>query len=203
MIKHLRCFLIFSFFTNAVFAQPQKVIGDCTIVYSVISPADESGKMTGTLYVRGRQSRYDMQSNDFLQSVIYDDNTQGAVILRELQSDKYMKTLNAAQWKEENEKYAGIKFTPSNETKNILGYTCKKLKAILKDGRTFSIFYTPSLSVCCNKNPYEFKDVPGIVLEYETEAGQKAIVTFSATSINFSPVPHAKFEIGTQGYRKL
>ena len=49
---------------------------------------------------------------------------------------------------------------------------------------------------------YEFKDVPGLVLEYETVEDGKQI-KYTATKINLSPVQTSKFDIPTSGYRIL
>jgi hypothetical protein len=51
---------------------------------------------------------------------------------------------------------------------------------------------------------YQFKDLPGFVLEYEalTEDG-KSKINYSATKITLVPVPVAKFDLPKTGYRVL
>lgn len=201
----LCCFLFCSIlFVFAANAQIQKLIGDCTISYKIVSSnssnLDKSGKK---VYISNKESRTDLETAGFLQSVIYDDNTKTAVVLRELNGEKYMSVLNEENWKKQNAKYEGMVLTNSNETKSILGYKCNKVKVTLKDGSIFSIYYCPSLIFSCSENPLEFKNIPGVVLEYEAKGENNQMVTFTATAIDFNPVPHYKFEIPKTGYRIL
>jgi len=91
----------------------------------------------------------------------------------------------------------------TNESKTILGYPCKKAVATTKGGKRFTIYYTTGLAPTASENPYQFKNIPGIVLEYESETSEGKSITFKATNIDFSPVPAAKFEIPQSGYRIL
>ncbi len=186
----------------------QKTIGDCTVTYSVsVDGANTSNTIpAGTVkifYVRGMQSRVDLSSQTFKQSVIFDSNSGTATILKEVGANKYISTYSAEKWKEQNKKYDGIIITPQNETKTILGYQCKKAIAKLKDGTTFSLYYATAIIPQTSENPFEFKNVPGFVLQYETQEGNNQKIIFTATAINLFPVPYSKFEIPTAGYRIL
>jgi len=97
-----------------------------------------------------------------------------------------------------------MKVSLGNETKTILGYECKKGSAVLKDGSSFTFFYTVSIKPSASENPYQFRDIPGFVLEYEIIGEDKTSkITYTATRINFNPVPSSKFDIPTSGYRVL
>jgi len=126
-----------------------------------------------------------------------------AVILKEVGSEKYKSVYTAEQWKNENKRFDGFKITTTNEKKTILGYESRKIIVSLKDGNTYSMYYTTSITPSITENPYQFKDIPGFVLEYETSLGGNAKITYTATIINFNPVPASKFEIPSTGYRLL
>ena len=208
-MKNLAVIILFSFYSLATKAQAPRVVGDCTVTYSL---SFEGGKnavepMAGavkTFYVRGKQARVDLISSGFTQSVIYDNTTGDAVILKEVGNNKYMIKLNQAKWKEENKQYDGMDINLTGESKNILGYDCKRALIKLKNGKTYSLYYTTAIIPSATENPYQFKNIPGFVLEYETisqTSDQK--ITFSATKINVNPVPLSKFEIPKSGYRIL
>jgi hypothetical protein len=76
--------------------------------------------------------------------------------------------------------------------------------AKLTDGSSFNVFYTPSIIPTNLQYEYQFKDLPGFVLEYEalTEDG-KSKINYSATKITLVPVPVAKFDLPKTGYRVL
>lgn len=192
----------------SIAAQNPVLVGDCTLTYTVSGGDFGTNKnLTGTtktVYVKGKMSRVDLNSEAFNQTIIYDNKTGVAVILKEVGSEKYKSTFNADQWKNENKRYEGLKITVTNEKKTILGYDCKKVIATLKDGSSYSMYCATAITPSATENPYQFKDIPGFILQYETSSGTSAAkITFTATMINFNPVPASKFEIPSAGYRLL
>jgi len=190
------------------YAQEQKIVGDCTATFSIASnQASTNNNLAGatkTIYIKGKLIRIDMSGSAFQQSVIYNTTTGDAVILKELSGNKYMTRVDAQKWQQQNNRYEGITITPGTQTKTILGYECKSGLATLKDGSSFSFFYAPSITPSSTENPYQFKDIPGFVMEYEIVGDdKKSKITYTATLINFNPVPASKFDIPTSGYRIL
>lgn len=204
--------LLFLFFLACIsynlIAQNPVVVGDCTLTYTVSGgDASTNKNLTGTtktFYVKGKMSRVDLNSEGFNQTIIYDNKTGIAVILKEVGSEKYKSNFSAEQWKNENKRFEGLKITTTNEKKTILGYDCKKVIATLKDGSSYSMYCATAIAPSATENSYQFKDVPGFILQYETSFGTNAAkITFTATMINFNPVPASKFEIPSSGYRLL
>lgn len=211
MTMHKFLFIALLLSINTVFGQSQKVVADCTVSFSVtVNETGAAGtsslfnNATKTLYIKGYEVRSDIESSSFIQSTIYNGRTTTAVILREIGGNKYMTVMDAAKWKEQNKKYDGMKVDLTNDSKTILGYTCKKAVVTLTDGSTLNLFYATEIIPSTNENNYQFKDIPGFVLEYESETDKgKNKITFTATKINLSPVPAAKFEIPKSGYKML
>ncbi len=204
------------FFLSVVFtaafilarAQDPKVVGDCTITFSISSnESSTNDNLSGavkTLYIKGDLTRTDINSTDYRQSTFYDSKTGEAVILKELQNNKYMQRLTPEKWKQQNSRFDGMNVSFTAETKTILGYPCKKGIAQLKDGTSFIFFYAPGMMPSALENPYEFKGIPGFVLEYEISGkSNKTEIAYTATKINFSPVPESKFQIPSSGYRDI
>ena len=195
------------FFTSSIFAQFQKIVAEGTVTFSINVTGSENSSLnnaTKTFYVKGKLTRVDITSSAFKQSVIYDNNTGKAVILREIGDNKYITQLDADKWKEKNKQYEGMSVQLTDETKTILGYDCKKAIATLKNGKVFTMFYAPAIMPSASENPYQFKNIPGFVLEYEAQAeGTAQKIVYSATNISFNPVPAALFDIPVKGYRVL
>lgn len=204
-------FIILLLSINVVFGQSQKIVADCTVSFSITVNETNAGgtssmfnNATKTLYIKGNDIRSDIESSSFVQSTIWNGKTSSAVILREIGGNKYMTIMDAAKWKEQNKKYEGMKVQLTNETKTILGYVCKKAIVTLTDGSSLNMYYATEIIPSVNENDYQFKDIPGFVLEYESEVDKgKSKITFTATKINLSPVPAAKFEIPKSGYKIL
>jgi len=202
-------FLLFAI--TGLNAQQQRIVAECTVTYSISADVTSNDKETveslkassKTVYIKANQSRVDLSSPSFSQSLFYDKNTGNAVILREIGNNKFISKLDNAKWKAENNKFDGAVVTNSSETKTILGYECKKASLQLKDGNSFVIYYAMNILPSVKEFEYQFKDVPGFVLEYEAqELGGKKI-KYTATKINLSPVLASKFDVPTSGYRVL
>ena len=199
--------MVFSF---SVLAQ-QRVVAECTVVYnitqddkSVDAATEATLKSTvKTVYIKGINSRTDLVSPSFSQSVIYNKNTGTATILRSIGANKFMTNLDQAKWIAEHARYANMKLVKSDETKVILGYECKKLLLELTDGTVLTVFYAGNIAPSVKEFEYQFKDVPGFVLEYEATEGDGKKIKYTAAQISFNPVAVSKFDIPTSGYRIL
>lgn len=202
-------FVVLLFF-DSFFCYCQKTIGDCTITYNIyVAEGDnfknnEHSTGTKTLYIKGKQTRADINSASYFQSIIYDNITGTAVILKEVGANKYISTYDSVAWKKQNDRYTGMQVTLSGDTKTILGYATKKAGIRLKDGTTFFVYYTTAVLATAVENPYQFKNIPGLILEYETAGdNENKKIIYRAAKIDLSPVPVLKFEIPKKGYRVL
>jgi len=198
-------------FPNPVNAQ-QRVVAECTVVFKITLDDGTSdkdvtnniSKSSKTVFIKGNDSRVDLISPTIQQSVIYDKTETRAVVLREFGTNKFMNRLNKEQWLVANKQYQGMNLSLLNESKTILGYECKKAILTLKDGSVFSLYYATSIIPSVREFEYQFKDVPGFVLEYQIkESGDNTLVNYRAEKISLSPVLASKFDIPTSGYRLM
>lgn len=189
-----------------------RVVAECTITYSLqVSASGQSNTETEqlfkasskTVYIKGNNSRVDLVSPSFLQTMIYDKSSGNAVILREMGANKFMTKLSSKDWISQNSKFNGMTVTFLNETRNILGYDCKKAVLKLQNGSQFTVFYATAIAPSVREFEYQFKDIPGFVLEYEAMEGGGQSITYTATKINLNPVQASKFDIPVSGYRIL
>lgn len=194
--------LIIAFFiTASLQAQQTRVIADCTIHFAVISSAQkELGSKV--IYIKGREMRVDFISSVYSQTMITGKNGE-ITLFKTVGQSKYIANYTPDEWKKQNEIYAGIKTNITAETKKILDYTCKKAILTLKTGNSYTVYFVPGLVPSVKENVYEFNDVPGLILEYESIDTDNKKVTYTATKIDFKPVPAAQFEIPKSGYRVL
>ncbi|MEO7530556.1 MAG: hypothetical protein ABIS69_04065 [Sediminibacterium sp.] len=190
----------------------QRVVADCTITYAISTEEGSADKditeslkaSTKTVYIKGNDSRTDLVSPSFTQSLLYNKTTGNAVILREIGNNKYMTKLDNAKWITENKKYEGMSVSlSSGETKTILGYECKKAVIQMKDGSAYTLFYATAIVPSVKEFEYQFKDIPGFVLEFESQETDSKKIKYTATKINLSPVQASRFDVPTSGYRLL
>ena len=186
----------------------QKKISEGSIVYNVVvntndpTPklADGFDGATNTIYIKGKLSRSELVSVFGTQSTIIDGRTGNVNVLKEYGDKKYMISMTPADWIEANQKYDSVAFTYLDEYKTIAGYSCRKAIGKLKNGESFTVYYTTEL-VPENQNfQYSNRTLPGLALEYESSLGKNKVV-FSASKISFDPVPASKFDLPKTGFR--
>ncbi|MDB5229354.1 MAG: hypothetical protein JWN76_159 [Chitinophagaceae bacterium] len=205
-MRSLTSFIFFYFCLIVAHAQLPKILAETTIEYSIsFNKADSVTNRpdaTRIVYIKGKQARADFISRNFTQSIITDNTDTTAVILKQVGNEKYITRLNGDRWKQMNQRFQALTISPSSETKKILGYDCKKWVIHLKDGSSFTVFCATTLKPSTVDNPFQFKNLPGLVMEYDAENGAAAM-KYVATQISFDPVPASKFELPKKGYKIL
>jgi hypothetical protein len=72
----------------------------------------------------------------------------------------------------------------------------------LKDSTVVGIFFTREISTENPEVDSQFGSLPGMALQFSYTKGNMMVV-YTATAINFDPVPIQKFDIPSSGYRVL
>ncbi|MBL7699814.1 MAG: DUF4412 domain-containing protein [Chitinophagaceae bacterium] len=198
------------FMCAAIALSAQKKISELTLVYdakvttgtSEPKMADAFDGATTTIYLKGNLSRSEMVSALFSSTTIHDAKTGTAVVLREVSGQKLLIRMSNKDWKEKNDRYEGITFTNTTETKEIAGYKCTKAEAKMSDGSSFTVYYTPDIVPENKEYDYHFKNLNGLPLEYELKQ-RNLTIRYTVSKINLNPVPASKFDIPTSGYREM
>lgn len=186
----------------------QKKFSEGTINYDIVintgtekpQAADFLDGATSTVYLKGNKSRTEMVSSLGTQATVIDGSKNTIVVLKEYGDQRYLIELTPADWKDANKRYEGVSFSFLDETKTILGYTCKKALGKLADGTTFSVWYAPDLVPENREFQSANKSLPGLAMEYEASMG-KLNVTYTVSKISLSPVPASKFDLPKSGFR--
>ena len=209
MKLNLIIFLLFSFFISSS-VNAQKILNEGTLVYNMSVEtgsgepkiADMFDGATTTIYLKGNKSRTELVSSLGREATIHDASAGTGVILKDYSGQKLMITLTAANWIQNNSKYEGIVFENTAGSQKIAGFNCKKAVAKLKNGDSFTVFYTTEVNPSNKSYDAQFKTLPGLPVQYEMESGNMKL-KFTLASVNFDPVSASKFEIPTSGYRIL
>ena len=209
-MKILKTGIYFLLILLSFAAKAQKTISEGTLVYNIsietgsIEPkmADMLDGATTTIFIKGSQSRSEMVSGLGSEATIYDSKKGSGVILKDYSGQKLMITLDKNDWDKKNSKYEGIIFEPTNETMTIAGYNCKKVIAKLKDGSAFLVFYTSDIQPANKDYDYQFKNLPGLAMQYEWQSG-KMKFKYTLSKINFDAVASSQFDIPKAGYRTM
>jgi len=188
----------------------QKRLTEATISYDIVINTSEKTPQaaelldgaTSVIYLKGNSSRSEMISSLGTQATIIDGRSGSVTILKDYGEQKYMIRMTPENWKESNRKYDGITFRYFEEYKTIAGYSCQKAVGTLSDGSSFTVYFTRDLVPVNRDFQYLNRNLPGLAMQYEGALG-KLQVTYTVASINFNPVPQAKFDIPKSGYRVM
>lgn len=188
----------------------QKKLSEATISYDIVintnnsipQAADLLDGAVSVIYLKGPSSRAEMISSLGTQSTIIDGKSGNITILKDYGEQKYMIRMTPENWKASNRKYDGITFTYENEYKTIAGYNCQKAVGKLSDGSIFTVYFTKDLLPSNTDFQYLNKNLPGLAMQYEATLGKQK-VTYTVSTINFNPVPAAKFDLPKSGYRVM
>jgi GLPGLI family protein len=202
-------FLLYFIFSGYS-AIAQKTLNDGTLVYNMSvetgsgqpKMADMLDGATTTIYLKGAKSKTELISSLGREATIYDASAGTGVILKDYSGQKLMITLTAANWEENNKKYDGIVFENTGESATIAGFNCKKAIAKLKNGTSFTVFYTAEVNPVNKSYDAQFKALPGLPVQYEMQSG-KMKFKFTLSKISYNNVPASAFEIPKSGYRVL
>lgn len=206
---HLIIFLL-SFGLFSSLANAQKALTEGTLVYNMSVEtgsgepkiADMFDGATNTIYLKGSMSRTELLSSLGSEATIHDASAGTGVILKDYSGQKLMITMTAQDWAQNNSKYDGITFENTGQTQKIAGFNCKKATATLKNGTSFTVFYTTEVNLANKSYDAQFKTLPGLPVQYEMQSG-KMKLKFTLASINYNSVSGSKFEIPKSGYRVL
>jgi len=211
-----RNFTKLSFLIAILFSLPalaQRKMSEGTILYDITinngtakpQNAEFLDGATNAVYIKAGKVRTEMVSSLGTQSTIIDQTggKKDITILKEYGAQKFMINLTAADWADLNKKYETVTFTyDQSATKTIQGFAAKKAIGKLADGTTFTVWYTPDITVDNKDFQYANRNLPGLALEYETNMGNLKI-TYTVSKLSFAPVAQAKFELPKAGFRVM
>lgn len=164
--------------------------------------ADMLDGATTTVFIKGNLSKVELISGLGKESTIYNAASKSGAILKDYSGQKLMYQLTEKDWKNRSDKYAGITFENTGETKSISGFNCKKAVAKLKNGTSFIVYYTTDVQLVNKSYDPQFESLPGLPVQYEMDSGNMKF-KFTLASINYNSVPPSLLEIPKTGYRLM
>jgi hypothetical protein len=201
----MKKFLLPIFFFAVAPSVAQKRFSEGTIVFTVSTFIDGTkiaDDATAVHMTKGGHVRSEMSSSIGKTITIFDTREGKGAVIRELGSQRILIPLNRANWAETNEKFQNLVYAFSEDSITLIGFKCNRANAILKDSTVIGVFYTREISTENPEVDSQFGTLPGMALQYSYTKGNTMVV-YTATAINFDPVPIQRFDIPSSGYRVL
>lgn len=191
-------------------AKGQKTFNEGILTYNISIESSKGEKqVTGSLngaviniYLTREKSRTEMISTPGTETTVFDDKAGKAFILKEYSGQKLMISLTEENRAEKNKVNSNLKFVIDNTITTVAGYACKKATAVSSDGKSYIVFFDPSIIPVNKDYNYGFPQLPGIPVQYELQSGnlvfRYSLVKYSAESIAAN-----KFEAPKTGFRVM
>jgi len=177
---------------------------DITLPEGVPAGAADAYQGSQLVYAfKNYRFRSDMHIGNRVYTNIRNSRTNTAVTLIDAGPAKYLIRLNPQQLAEESASTQAEQFTDAGEGGEIAGYACRQAIGKLKDGSTFTVFYTPSIMPENTAYNKRFAGLKGMPLKFEMTTSRGIKMTMTATHVSLAPQPSAKFDAPTSGYREM
>ena len=134
---------------------------------------------------------------------IFNTETGTGVSLMDMMGQKLAIQVTEEDIKEEMDSAGDVEVVKLDETKEILGYTCKKAVVKVKEGdQELIVFYTDELGTGLeNENNPLFKDIDGMMLEFSMNQNNMNM-HFTAVNVDKRKVSDKEFET-PEGYKEV
>jgi GLPGLI family protein len=194
----------FALFSLQTFAQDFEGVITYKITVSGPSMSDNIKAMmpkSMILIIKGDKSRMEMSMGTGKTVGIADADSKTAITLMDMMGQKIAIKMNNDDIIKEMGNTTNISVETTNETKEILGYTCKKAIIISMDGSTeLTTYFTDELGTKdINFDNPLFRNINGVMLEYEMP-NQMFTMHYEAVSVEKKNVDESEFTI-PDGYQ--
>ena len=188
----------------------QKVLTDGMLKYDIsIESANGEKQISGSLngatlsvYLTKDKSRSDMLSTPGTETTVYDNKSGRGFILKEYSGQKLMITTTADNWAQKNQVNSNLNFEVHAGITNIVGYNCKKAVAKSENGKTYTVYYDPSIVIANKQYNNAFSQLPGLPVQYELSSGN-LLFKYTLTGMNMDILSGIKFEAPKAGFRVM
>lgn len=177
--RYLLLLLLICAFSSGAVAQKTfkgRIIYKLSYPGSMIDYAElQNMPVTAVVYTKNNLVRTEMPGVGLSQVKIADGNTRTVSTLLDILREKYVITVNQQQIENALRTMPQARITFTNETKEILGYTCRKAEAVVYDdmGNEYvsEIYYTEAYSGTAFNFDLPYNTIPGLMLEYQIRVG--------------------------------
>ena len=188
----------------------QKVLTDGMLKYNIsIESANGEKQITGSLngatvsvYLTKDKSRSEMVSTPGTETTVYDNKMGKGFILKEYSGQKLMITTTADNWAQKNLVNSNLDFEVQQGTIKIGVYNCKKAVARSENGKTYTVYYDPSIIISNKQYNNAFSQLAGLPVQYELSSGN-LLFKYSLVGMNMDLLSTGKFEAPKTGFRVM
>lgn len=194
----LLAFLLYAL--NTIQAQT-KIVGECTLEFSIINSLNNDTIGSKAVFVKGDQCKTILQTAQLNQTLYFNIQQATATITKDIGTSHFLQVINYPPQNQPN--LISMKESMPDSTMKILGYTCKNVALKWSDGIVYQVWYTTEIAATVNTFELAFKEIPGLVLAYTIIPITGNPIQYKANKIDLSPISFSQFNINTALYQSI
>jgi hypothetical protein len=208
IVLHIICVFIGIIFSTSISAQ--KIFNEGTLTYTITiltangekKVENSSNGATLTLYLTKDKSRTEIVNTLGSQATFFDAKMGKGFLLREYSAQKLMITVNADNWAQKNKINNSLVFKTEEGINTVAGYVCRKATATTTDGKNYTVYFDPSITLANKTYNNAFPQLQGLPVQYELQSGN-LIFKYTLTKNSANAVAINKFETPKSGFRVM
>ena len=188
----------------------QKILNEGLLVYNISIESVKGEKAVGgslngavlSVFLTKDKSRTEMVSTPGTETTVYDASAGKGFILKEYSAQKLMITTTADNWQQKNHINSHLDFKTDNGTQVLNNYTCKKAVAATADGKLYTVYFDPSVTIANKTYNNAFPQLGGLPVRYELQSGN-LIFKYDLVKYSTENIYPAKFDAPKTGFRVM
>ena len=192
-------------FLNCLVLQLQaqtKIVGECAITYDIhqiSKTGDTSWLGQKQIFIKGNSCKTILKTPQLTQTLIFNTQQDTAVILKEIGLNKMLQYILYTSMNPVNL----VSAKKNSVISTILNYSCASITLTWADGNTMDVVYTTDILPTVTVYEQAFKEIPGLVLNYQLTTKEGNRILYSATKVDLSPITLNVFEVNKNNYQQI
>ncbi len=192
-------------FLNCLVLQLQaqtKIVGECAITYDIhqiSKTGDTSWLGQKQIFIKGNSCKTILKTPQLTQTLIFNTQQDTAIILKEIGLNKMLQCILYTSMNPVNL----VSAKKNSFISTILNYPCASITLTWADGNTMEVVYTTDILPTVTVYEQAFKEIPGLVLNYQLTTKEGNRILYSATKVDLSPITLNVFEVNKNNYQQI
>lgn len=179
-----------------------KIVGECAITYDIhqISKTGDTILLgQKQIFIKGNSCKTILKTPQLTQTLIFNTQQDTAIILKEIGLNKMLQYILYTSINSVNL----VSAKKNSFISTILNYPCASITLTWADGNTMEVVYTTDILPTVTVYEQAFKEIPGLVLNYQLTTKEGNRILYSATKVDLSPITLNVFEVNKNNYQQI
>ena len=179
-----------------------KIVGECAITYDIhqISKTGDTILLgQKQIFIKGNSCKTILKTPQLTQTLIFNTQQDTAIILKEIGLNKMLQYILYTSINPVNL----VSAKKNSFISTILNYPCASITLTWADGNTMEVVYTTDILPTVTVHEQAFKEIPGLVLNYQLTTKEGNRILYSATKVDLSPITLNVFEFNKNNYQQI